>query len=286
MNRTAGAPAGGLFLVPPPRHNAAMLTRRAALVAAAAALAPRAHAQPASLDWTTLRPGLDHARARLDATIGDRWLHILRISPARFRFTLLTGEAAGKSPRSAARWAREHDLVAATNAGMFHPNGLPVGFAKSQGRVIQPTITRDRCVFVFNQTRARIIDRACETFDAESQPNALQSIRMISCDGRNVWTQQPRRWSIACLAQDAEGRILFLHSRSPHSVHDFITAIQALPLSIARCMYLEGGPEATFYVNAGDAEIERYGSFETAFNENDDNGFPWPLPNILGVVAR
>lgn len=263
-----------------------MLTRRAALIAAAATLAAPAHAQTPRLTWATLRPGLDHTRTRLDATIGDRWLHVLRISPQRFRFTLLTGEATGKSPRSAARWAREHDLIAATNAGMFHPNGLPVGFAKAEGRVIQPTITRDRCVFVFNRTRARILDRACEPFEAERQPNALQSIRMISCAGENVWAQQDRRWSIACLAQDAHANILFLHTRSPHSVHDFINAIQALPLSLTRCMYLEGGPEATLYASAGETEIERYGSFETAFNENDDNGFAWPLPNVLGVVPR
>jgi len=262
-----------------------MFTRRAALIGSAALLAAPARAQ-AALSWNALRPGLEYARTQLDARLGDRWLYVLRILPQRFRFTLLTGEATGKAPRSASVWAREHGLVAATNAGMFHPNGLPVGYAKAEGRVIQPMVTRDRCVFVFNATRARIIDRQCETFTARVQPNALQSIRMISCAGDNVWQQQDRQWSIACLAQDSEGRILFLHTRSPHSVHDFIDAIQALPLALTRCMYLEGGPEATLYANAGESEIERYGSFETAFNENDANGFAWPLPNVLGVVAR
>lgn len=52
-------------------------------------------------------------------------------------------------------------------------------------------------------------------------------------------------------------------------------------------MYLEGDPEATPYVRGpGAAEIERFGSYETDFNENDDNATAWPLPNIIGVVAR
>lgn len=43
----------------------------------------------------------------------------------------------------------------------------------------------------------------------------------------------------------------------------------------------------TFYARAGDTEIERFGSYETGFNENenDDNANAWPLPNVLGVVA-
>ncbi|MGE0046540.1 MAG: phosphodiester glycosidase family protein [Hyphomonadaceae bacterium] len=245
-----------------------------------------AFAQAPSFTWRALASGLEHGEARYAREIGDGRLHVLRIDPARFRFTLLTGEATGDAPRTARGWADAHDLVAATNAGMFHPGGLPVGFAKADGRVVQPAITRDNSIFVFDRSHARLIDRRCDRFEADDHANALQSIRMVSCTRANTWAQQERRWSIACLAQDARGRILFLHTRSPWSVHDFTEAILAAPLSIARCMYLEGGPEATLYANAGGHRIERFGSYETAFNENDGNGVAWRLPNILGVVAR
>jgi hypothetical protein len=49
---------------------------------------------------------------------------------------------------------------------------------------------------------------------------------------------------------------------------------------------LEGGPEATLYVNAGGTELERFGSYETGFNENDDNDRAWALPNVIGVWRR
>ena len=109
---------------------------------------------------------------------------------------------------------------------------------------------------------------------------------MLSCEGRNVWRQSARIWSIASLAQDNEGRLLLLHLRSPLSVHDFVNALRRLPLSIVRAMYLEGGPEATLYAAGGGVEIERFGSYETGFNENDDNASAWPLPNVPGVAAR
>jgi hypothetical protein len=125
-----------------------------------------------------------------------------------------------------------------------------------------------------------------EAFDRSQHRDALQGIRMIAADGRNVWSQQARRWSIGCLAQDRHGRILFLHKRAPMSVHDFIDYVQGLPLEVVRCMYLEGGPEATLYVNAGGTELERFGSYETGFNENDDNDRAWALPNVIGVWRR
>jgi hypothetical protein len=261
------------------------LTRRSFLAATAGAITP-AHAQ-AAVAWRALRPGLDHGRSEIPSTIGDRQLDILRIDPARFRFTMLIAAAMNATPQTARQWAAEHDLVAATNAGMFRENRLPVGYCKVGGRVVQPSLSADRSLFVFNDSSARLLDLSCDAFDAAAHDSAIQSIRMISCEGRNVWRQQPRIWSTACIAQDTAGKVLFLHARSPLSVHDFNNAIRAAPLNIARAMYLEGGPEATLYARGADGQtIERFGSYETGFNENDDNDHAWPLPNIIGVVPR
>lgn len=261
------------------------ITRRATL-AAAASLATPAFADPPAIAWRTLAPGLEHGQSRVTSTIGDRQLHIARIDPAHCRFKLLTAAGTHSQPKTARQWAQEHQLVAAINAAMFRADRLPVDFAKAEGRVIQPQMSADRSVFVFDDAHARLLDTSCETFAVADHENALQGIRMMSCQGHNVWSQQPRLWSIAALAQDEAGRILFLHARSPLSVHDFIAAVQALPLSLTRAMYLEGGPEATLYVNAGGVEIERFGSYETGFNENDDNSSAWPLPNVIGVLPR
>jgi uncharacterized protein YigE (DUF2233 family) len=260
------------------------ITRR--VVLASIGLAAPAYAQT-NITWRVLSPGLDHATARVQSAIGDRRLDVLRIDPARNRFTMLIAAATNAAPRSARRWANENGLIAATNAGMFRANRLPVGYCKANGRVLQPTLSADRSIFTFDDNNARLLDLSCDAFDPTAHENAIQSIRMISCEGRNVWRQQPRIWSTACIAEDGAGKILFLHARSPLSVHDFINAIRRLPLGITRAMYLEGGPEATLYARAANGDvIERFGSFETGFNENDDNNVAWPLPNIIGVVPR
>lgn len=259
------------------------LTRRAVVLGLA--LAPsvaRAQSAPSPRE---LLPGLDLLEFVSSAEIGDGKLYALRIDPARFEFSLLTEHVQG-SRRTARDWAHAHNLVAATNAAMFEPDGRPVSYCKADNRVVTERLTPDNSVFVFSDGSARLIDRTLEAFDPSQHRNALQGIRMIAADGRNVWSQQARQWSIACLAQDGRGRVLLLQKRSPMSVHDFINYVQALPLDLARCMYLEGGPEATLYVNAGGTELERFGSYETAFNENDDNDRAWPLPNVIGVRRR
>lgn len=260
------------------------ITRRAVL--ALSTLATPAFADPPAVTWRTLAPGLDHGQARIASHIGDRQLHIARIDPTHFRFRLLTAAGAHSARKTARQWAQQNQCVAAINAAMFRPNGLPVGFAKADGHIIQPQRNADRSMFVFDSDHARLLDLGSDAFVESEHDNALQGIRMISSAGRNVWSQQPRSWSIAALASTGDGRVLFLHARSPLSVHDFIAAIQALPLNVASAMYLEGGPEATLYLNAGGAELERVGSYETGFNENDDNASAWPLPNVIGVVPR
>ncbi len=247
--------------------------------------------------WSELEPGLELRafQAPQASPHGDQMIVALRIDPERFAFRLLIADELDESRMSAARWAERYDLVAATNAGMFAADAAarPVAFTRADGRTVNPTVRRDNTLFAFAGQQAetpdvRIIDRECDNLDAlmPDYPNLLQSIRMISCDGRNVWTQQDRIWSTAALATDSQGRILFVHVRSPYSVHDLIAMLQALPLDIERAMYLEGGPEATVYARTSDVELERYGSFETGFFESDGNGYAWSLPNIIGVVRR
>jgi hypothetical protein len=51
-------------------------------------------------------------------------------------------------------------------------------------------------------------------------------------------------------------------------------------------MYLEGGPEASFYLNHNGIEVKKFGSYETDFNENDDNEGFLEIPNIIGISKK
>jgi hypothetical protein len=109
---------------------------------------------------------------------------------------------------------------------------------------------------------------------------------MVTCKRANAWKQQPRRWSTAAIGTDGKGRVLFIHCRTPYTVHDLIDRLLALPIDLRRAMYVEGGPEATLYVKAGKVERDFVGSFESGFLENDDNQAEWALPNVVLAIPR
>jgi hypothetical protein len=99
-----------------------------------------------------------------------------------------------------------------------------------------------------------------------------------------VWAQQDRRWSEAAVAVDGAGRVLFIFSRRPYAMRELNDRLLALPLGITAAMHVEGGPEASLSIHAGGVDLDLNGSYETGFNENDDEISQWPIPNVLAVA--
>ena len=116
--------------------------------------------------------------------------------------------------------------------------------------------------------------------------SVVQNLRLISQPGQNRWGQQGKMWSEAALGEDKSGRILFIFCRSPFSMHDLNQELLRSDIGLVAAQHLEGGPEAQFYINIGDFELELYGSYETSFRENDENATSWSIPNVLGVRPR
>jgi hypothetical protein len=121
--------------------------------------------------------------------------------------------------------------------------------------------------------------------DFDRYGTVVQNLRLIRAPGVNVWQKRSRAWSEAALAQDRDGKLLLLFSRTPLVMHDLNRELLGLGLGIQRAMHLEGGPEASLSLSGGGVELDLSGSFETGFNENDGNPGQWPLPNIIGVEA-
>lgn len=250
----------------------------------------------APIPWRVLDDGLAIAEiaSPVKSTVGNSLITVLRVDPARFEFRLLSAKEQGGKRLTARQWARKNGLVATINAGMYQEDGLTsVGYMRNFAHVNNGHVNRNRAVLAFNRKddgvpEAQIIDRGCQDFKAlRARYNSLvQSIRMVSCDRENVWDPQPRSWSMAVVAVDDAGRVLFILTRSPYSVHDFINILLGLPLGIKNAMYLEGGPRASLYVAAGGSEIERIGRFETIFLESDSNATALPLPNVIGIVPK
>ena len=253
-------------------------------------------ASPASLTWEAVAPGLDYAAHRPSPApaIGDGVVSILRIDPARYEFVLMSAKQTGDGPQTAPAWARRGDLIAAVNAGMYMADfATNLGYMQHYDFVNNPRLNRDNTIAAFNPKQAglppfQIIDRTCQDWDSLRQQyhSFTQSIRMVDCHRRNRWSQQPRQWSMVVLGEDRQGRALFIFTRSPYSVHDFIDLLLALDLDLAKAMYLEGGPEASFFLDYQGKQVKRFGSYETGFYESDENPAFWPIPNVIGIRAR
>lgn len=247
--------------------------------------------------WHALEPGLEMAvfSSPKKSIIGDSQIRVLRINPEKFEFRLITSSAIGdKKTYSAKNWALKYGLIAAINASMYQGDRqTSVSLMQTKNHVNNSRISKDKVMLAFdplksNLPEVNILDKDCHDFDQvkTKYKSLIQSIRMISCKGENVWKQQKKIWSISAIGMDKDGNILFIHSRSPYSTHDFINILLQIPISIKRAMYTDGGSVAQMYVKSHKYGGEFLGSYSTGSNESDNNFIGWPIPNVIGIVRK
>jgi hypothetical protein len=251
-------------------------------------------AQAGQAPWQALEPGLE--AVLLDGPAdgpGDRKIAVIRIDPARFELRLLSASAPGEGAMRTARdWAYRTGASAAINASMYQEDyRTSVSLMRTREHVNQRRVSKDKAVLAFDPlvsgvAPVRIVDRECDDLDQASPRygTLVQSIRMVSCDRRNVWTPSPRRFSAAAIGIDRRGRVLFIHARTPWPMHDLVKALLALPIDLAQAMYVEGGPEAQVFARGGGREVERIGTFES--RGATENAHAWPVPNVVAAVRR
>jgi len=256
---------------------------------------PAAQNKPKQKPWIWLEPGLEFGAflSPEKSPVGDNLIRILKIDPKRFQFRLLNASASPGSKRlSAKQWVRQNEMVAAINASMYQADKLTsVSLMKTFGHVNNSWYSKDRALLVFDPKKkslplTQILDRDCQSVDQlrKLYHTLIQSIRMISCDGKNVWEQQNKKWSTAAIGMNRRGDILFIHVRSPFSTHDLIDNLLKLPIQLKRAMYVEGGSEAQMFIHSGKNKLEFVGSYSTGANETDANELAWPVPNVVGIT--
>jgi hypothetical protein len=247
--------------------------------------------------WQQLDKGLELGIfiAPQAAAGGDSLVRVLRIDPRHYQLQLLNASRVKKGvPLTPKQWCRQNGLVAAINPSMYQTDfKTSVSLMHTKIHTNNPRLSKDMTILAFdrqnaNVPRVKIIDRQCEDFQSWKQNygTLIQSIRMISCTGKNVWKPQARRWSTSAIGIDQQNKVLFIHVRALYSTYDLINILKKLPLNISRAMYTEGGPQAQLYINSGGKEWEFTGSYETNSNETNEDSISWPLPNVVGISRR
>jgi hypothetical protein len=257
-------------------------------------LVPETNQKPG---WQQLDKGLDLGifLAPQAAAGGDSLVRVLRIDPKYYQLRLLNASRVENGvPLTPKQWCRQNGLVAAINPSMYQTDyKTSVSLMRTKIHTNNPRLSKDMSILAFDRQgdgvpRVKIIDRQCEDFQSWKQKygTLVQSIRMISCTGKNVWKPQARRWSTSAIGVDEQDQVLFIHVRALYSTHDLINILKKLPLNISRAMYTEGGPQAQLYINSDNKEWEFNGSYETNSNEANEGSISWPLPNVLGISKR
>jgi uncharacterized protein YigE (DUF2233 family) len=245
------------------------------------------------LQAQTLLPGLELLELEMSqkSIVGDSVLRVVRADLSKFQLVLLNKSKPEEGKHLSMRgWAKKHSLVTAINASMYRKDySTSLSYMVDGQHINNGTLSKDRSILAFNgEGQVKLIDRECDRFDKEkaNYTTFVQSIRMISCQGRNVWSQSKKIYSQAAIGIDRSGRLLLIHSRSPYSTHDFINQLKRLPLDLSRAMYVEGGPPAQLYVNTPVLERAWVGSYSSGKSEHNKNHLEVPVPNVLGLKPR
>lgn len=251
------------------------------------------------ITWIELEKGLAYASVPLQtkSLIGDSKVDILKIDSRSFEFRLICAGQLKSPSKTADVWAKDNNLIALVNAGMFKLEGdhkTSTGYMKNFKYVNNPELSPSyKNIMAFNAkdssvSKVQILDITCQNWKTlqNKYHSFSQGIRMLGCDGKNTWQQDQKKWSMVLLGEDNDHNILFIFIRSPYRVYDLINHLKGLDLKLKRLMYLEGGPEASLYVNHEKLQLQKMGSYETGFNENDNNKEYWQIPNVIGIARR
>jgi len=257
------------------------------------------HSQIAK-EWKTIASGMELKFLNTGKTgqAGDSRVTVVRIDPGLWEIVFAgVNQPGGESIKTTREWCKSQKLTAAINAGMFSEDySTHTGFLKFRGHTNSNFINSYKSVLAFDPIvggdfpHFRIYDLDAPGITIKTILNdyrsAIQNLRIIKKPGINVWAQQERKWSEAAIGEDKSGRMLLIFSRKPYSMHDLADLLLSSGIGIVAAQHLEGGPEAQLYLKTGDAEIELSGSFETGYNENDENNYQLPIPNVIGIRPK
>lgn len=220
---------------------------------------------------------------------------VLRVDPAYYEFRLLA-RSNGDAPDnlSVGEWARRHNLVVALNAGMYNVDHLShVGYMKVGGHINCRLINPYKSAAAFHPLADSLplfhiydLDRDSLGEIADAYTYVMQNLRLIKRPGENRWQPQEKRWRGLVLAEDEAGRALIVLTQSSWAMYELNEFLLSLPIGVVAAQHLEGGAEAQLFVRTADTLLAWVGGREVSFDESDNRWGGWPIPNVLGVVAR
>lgn len=250
------------------------------------------------INWTPIGKGVDLCitDAPKKSILNDSKLTILKIDPSKVHFEMHVATQLDSIPRTVDVWADTFDLNIVFNAGMYDlgqkltSRGLLKNYDHYNQKKVHPTFNSMFCMNPIDSLakQCAIVDLTCTPFsDFKSDYNTYaQGLRMIDCNGKRLyWNKRVQSCSMLVAAEDLEGNLYLVFTRSPYSHNDFIGFLQQFPFKIVNALYIEGGPETSLHVDlpCSGTCVQKVGSYVSNGYAHDRNDHFWPLPNVIGI---
>lgn len=250
--------------------------------------------------WHNLQNGLSFwaTDAPEKSIVSDSKIFILKVDPMLCKFRILSSSEHGKRNRTADVWAKEFGVNVVVNAGMFNIRNRRTnkGYLKNYAHFNNSKLNGSYNVMMAMNPKIKS-EPAVKLYDLTSNNWAsirsnyhtlCQGMRMIDCNGnRMAWDKRPgQECSMAVGATDVIGNIYFIFTRSPYTHQKMIDFLIKLIPDIRTTVYLEGGPEASLYIQTNDTIISKIGSYVSKTYPKDNNDHFWKLPNVIGIQSR
>ena len=220
---------------------------------------------------------------------------IARFDLTRFEPVLLTARAEGGA-RTLDRWVSERHLAAAINAAMYEPDGSASGLCVRRSVEESDDDARFGGFYTLDPLAVGgapfgMTGRDCAGFDIPTLRAAWGSIvatyRLLDCAGRPIAWIDPDRYSAAAIAMDRQGRLVLIHSRTPYRMSELAQMLAAPALDLTQAFFVEGGPEATLIIDAGDLHVREVGlRRDLPDGVEPERDALYELPNVLGLRPR
>ena len=250
--------------------------------------------------WHTLQKGLSYREpdAPEKSILNDSKIFILKADPQYCNFRMLCASEHGKTNRTADVWAKDFGVNVVVNAGMFNMGNHRTnkGYLKNFSHTNNSKLNGYYNVMMAMNPKTKsgasmiIYDMTCGNWNSirPDYNTFCQGMRMIDCNGnRMAWDKRPgQSCSMVIGATDTAGNLYFIFTRSPYTHQKMIEFLLDLIPDIRTTVYLEGGPEASLYIQTADTVISKIGSYVSKTYANDNNDHFWKIPNIIGIKAR
>ena len=250
--------------------------------------------------WHELQKGLYfwEPDAPEKSIVNDSRIFILKADPRFCDFRMLSSSEHGKQNRTANGWAKEFGVNVVVNAGMFSMRNARTnkGYLKNYSHVNNAKMNGYYNVMMAMNPKQKsdpeimMYDLSCTKWESiRTRYNTYcQGMRMIDCNGNKMaWDKRPgQTCSMVISATDITGNIYFIFTRSPYTHQKMIDFVIGLIPDIRTTVYLEGGPEASLYIQTQDTTISKIGSYVSKTYENDNNDHFWKIPNVIGIQSK